>query len=231
MGVINFGIPKEDVLFLKKIMSLDTFIEGGTYYGRTALHASKIFKKVFTIEKSSIIFEKTKDILKEVPNITALQGDTRSHLEKLVKENRNILYWLDSHWCGGDSYGEDDQCPLLEELAIIFNSKEETAILIDDARLFLSPPPSPNKISGWPTIKEIVNIVPKTYEVMVYEDVIYLIPKKYKIPFWEFIQDKKNREKDEGFKNSWLMKKYREFLQYLKHTKIVEFIKKVLRRN
>ena len=50
MGLINFGAPEEIVAFLKDIMKLDIFVEGGTYKGDTAKRMSTKFRKVYTIK-------------------------------------------------------------------------------------------------------------------------------------------------------------------------------------
>ena len=60
MGIINFGIPKQEMQWLKKRMKLTTAVEGGSYLGGTALNMSKEFVKVLTIEKSDAMFRKAK---------------------------------------------------------------------------------------------------------------------------------------------------------------------------
>ncbi|MDR1514735.1 MAG: hypothetical protein LBS45_03495 [Synergistaceae bacterium] len=55
-------------------------------------------------------------------------------------KNSPMLFWLDAHWSGGDTAGENIQCPLLEELKIILDSNSSHFILIDDARLILASP-------------------------------------------------------------------------------------------
>jgi protein-L-isoaspartate O-methyltransferase len=64
MGLVYFGIPKEETIFIKNEMGLDVFVEGGAYLGNTAKEMSYIFRKVFTIEKSEIIFKKAEENLK-----------------------------------------------------------------------------------------------------------------------------------------------------------------------
>ena len=71
-------------------------------------------------KKSDIMFEIAKENLKDTNNITLLKGDTREHLDSIIANNENILFWLDAHWSGGDTYGEEDECPLIDELRIIF---------------------------------------------------------------------------------------------------------------
>ena len=54
-------------------------------------------------------------------NITLLRGDTRDDLQLLLSDIDNV-FWLDANWSGGETYREQDECPLLKELDIIFNS-------------------------------------------------------------------------------------------------------------
>lgn len=186
---MRFGIPEQETRWLKEKINLTTVIEGGTYQGETAKRLSSDFAKVFTIEKSEVMFEEAKKNIGDIQNITQLRGDTRNHLPKLVSENDDILFWLDAHWSGGDTYGEQDECPLLQELGIIFGSNMKNyAVLIDDARLFLAPPPLPHKVNNWPSIKQVTDMVPLDFDMIVNDDVIYVVPKAIGMP--EFLQGK-----------------------------------------
>lgn len=190
MGLVNFGVPEKETEFLKNSLKLDIFVEGGTYKGGTAKSMSSKFKKVFTIEKSEVMYEIAKDNLKDVSNVTLLKGDTREHLHTILKSNDNLLFCLDAHWSGGDTYGQEDECPLIEELKIIFEYTDKNhVILIDDARLFLAPPPSPHKIENWPSLTDILHVLPIDWELLELEDVIYLFPKKMNKIFKPFIQE------------------------------------------
>jgi len=185
----NLGVlPLSEVIFLKEKMNLSIFIEGGTYLCATALKAEKHFDKVFTIEKSTHLYESARKKLANKKNIWPLNGDTREHLDNISNQNDNILYWLDAHWSGGETYGEMDECPLIEELIIIFKYDKKCVILIDDARLFLAPPPKPHELNNWPTFKDIINVIPKDWELVVYEDVIYLLPKEVQLDFRKHLQ-------------------------------------------
>jgi hypothetical protein len=221
MGIIQMGIPKKQVSFIKKSLGLDTFIEGGTFYGNTARYASNFFKKVITIEKSKVIFKKASESLSGIKNLQILKGDTRKFLNELTLENDNILFWLDSHWSGGETYGKEDECPLLEELEIIFKHDKNFVILIDDARLFLSPPPLPHKIENWPTIEKIIKAVPSKFKILIYEDVIYIVPREFKALFWNFIQKDVTEKWRSNSKKGMLIKK-------LKRLKKFKFFKPLL---
>lgn len=188
MGIVNFGLPIDAAKQLAENFGLKTFVEGGTYRGDTAKTCSSIFERVITIEKSGTMFSIAKGNLKNFANVNILFGDTREFLSEILRENDNIMFWLDAHWSGGDTYGDFDQCPLIEELKIIFNSSKKSVILIDDARLFLSPPASPLIKEQWPSIREICDIVPEENSVYVFDDVIYIIPQNDKYSFGNFLQ-------------------------------------------
>ena len=189
MGLINFGVPEEEIEFLKHIMKLDVFVEGGTYKGGTAKSMGEKFRKIYTIEISDIMFEIAKENLKDTNNITLLKGDTREHLDSIIANNENILFWLDAHWSGGDTYGEEDECPLIEELDIIFKYNKNYVILIDDARLFLAPPPYPHNFNNWQSLTDIMKAIPESWELIEFEDVIYLFPKEINNEFKSFLQN------------------------------------------
>lgn len=174
--------------FLANKMGLTVFVEGGTYKGDTALKASQYFEKVITIENSEEMYRLAKERIGSVGNIEMLQGDTRQNLRTILEINDNILFWLDAHWSGGETYGKDDECPLIDELILIFHASKKFVILIDDARMFLAPPPEPHKHEHWPSMKDIVNVLPKGWDIIVFEDVIYLFPEEVKSEFKKYIQ-------------------------------------------
>jgi hypothetical protein len=189
MGSVHFGAPEREILYLIKAMRLSVFFEGGTYKGGTALRASRMVDKVITVERSEVIFAIAQSAIGDVKNISMLKGDTRTHLQSVLQSNDNILFWLDAHWSGGETYGEADECPLLDELRIIFSNPKNYVILIDDARLFLAPPPQPHRLDDWPTITEIVQALPADWDLLVHDDVIYLLPAKISRAFREFVQE------------------------------------------
>lgn len=195
MGRITMGVPKDITLFFKNNFNCTVFIETGTYMGITALWAAEHFEKVYTIEFSGEIFEATSKKYAHINNIDFCFGDTRNVLEEIVPKNedKNPVFWLDAHWSSGNTYGENDQCPLIDELNILNKSNKDMFILIDDARLFLSPPPLPHSLAQYPDILEIVKkLSEKERFVAIYNDVIFAIPSKYKMMFSELLQSKAN---------------------------------------
>jgi hypothetical protein len=193
MGLIQMGVPEDITLFLKEIFKSDLFIETGTFYGGTASWASKYFKKVHTIEFSEPIYNATSEKLAHISNINFHFGDTRTLLNKILLEehaSQNAILWLDAHWSSGLTYGQNDECPLLKELEILSECKQEVCILIDDARLFLAPPPLPHNCNQYPSIQEIFNAYKKDAFITVYNDVIIIIPSYQKDAYQKFLQAK-----------------------------------------
>ncbi len=189
---MGLGDCKQLMLVLKNEYNLSTFVETGTFQGSTSLWASEHFQKVFTIEFAKHIYESTSSAYSHIKNIEFLWGHTKYQLKSVVPQMKEpALFWLDAHWMGGGTAGENDECPLLEELEIINNSECEHFILIDDARLFLSPPPSPHHIEQWPSLNEIIaTLSAKTNRyTVIFEDAIVSVPERAKSVLAQFCQD------------------------------------------
>lgn len=154
MGAIDFGIPRPLATLLKSKLGLANFVETGTFKGDTAAWAAGEFARVWTVEADPDLARAAQTLFAGQPHVTVVAGDSVSGLASLVPGLPGpALFWLDAHWCGTDATataGAEDQCPLLRELAAIARSPHEHVILVDDARYFLAPPPSPNRPAQWP---------------------------------------------------------------------------------
>lgn len=188
MGFVQFGAPTQCVTYLQDAMGLTTFVEGGTYQGGTSRWASERFARVITMENSMEMHTIASQNLQGIGNVSLLLGDSRQHLPNIAASEDNVLYWLDAHWSGGVTYGEGDECPLLEELAFIFKADQNCAILVDDARLFLAPPPLPHQRNEWPTLIDICNALPTGWDCICHDDVLSVIPPSMVEPYRDFLQ-------------------------------------------
>ncbi len=161
MGAVDFGIPRNLATLLKSKLGLANFVETGTYKGDTAAWAAGEFARVWTVEADPALAAQAKARFVAVGNVTVVEGDSVAGLARLIPDLPGpTLFWLDAHWCGTDktaTAGELDQCPLLRELAEIARSPFEHAILVDDARYFLAPPPRPNRIEQWPDAEATIS--------------------------------------------------------------------------
>jgi hypothetical protein len=201
MGIVTLGPSSEIVLKLATLNGSTVFVETGTFRGETTQWASKYFDSVFTIERAESIYELHSAELSQLKGVKTFLGDSRTVLPKVVSEikDRKAVFWLDGHWSGGETAGADDECPVLNELAILSGRKNDL-ILIDDARLFLSAPPKPHKPSAWPTIVEVIGAISNGRTrpfIQIIDDIIFIIPNKESlktilvqyaqersIPFW-----------------------------------------------
>lgn len=180
MGIITRGIPHEIVIELAKLHGSNVFVETGTYHGDTSRWATNYFETVHTIEREANLYEQYSSQLEQLKGVKTYLGNSRDVLPQIVNDlqDKKALYWLDGHWSGGETAGEDDECPLLDELASL-SGRPDDIIMIDDARLFLCAPPQPHDPYQWPTISDIVNVLPasgKKSFMQIVDDVIFIIP-------------------------------------------------------
>jgi hypothetical protein len=213
MGIVMPGPPPELVLPLAKQYEINEFIETGTYYGKAATWAASSFQHVVTVEYSKKIYEANLANYGKIENVDFLFGDSRSALKEIVPQlKRPAIFWLDSHWSGAETYGEDDQCPLLEELQIIGESRHPNLIFIDDARLFTSPPPLPHSIKQWPSITEVLVALraggDDCYTVVI-QDVIISVPEFAREFLADLCQEINTKEWQEN--SASLMKTWQEY--------------------
>jgi hypothetical protein len=179
MGAVTFGIPKKLVILIKEYFSIEMFVETGTFRGKTSRWAAGIFRDVITIENSRELFDSSSETLRNYKNIQQLFGSSPLQLSKVISDIKQpSLFWLDAHWCGGNTYGEDDPCPLLDEIRIVKQSGYDHILMIDDARFFLKPPPKPQDPDLWPGLREILELLNKDekYFTFISEDVIVSLP-------------------------------------------------------
>ena len=122
---------------------------------------------------------------------------------------------------GGETYGDNDECPLLGELRALNLCRFDTYVFIDDARLFLSPPPLPHQCEQWPDIQTVIDALSPEINskyVAVMEDVVVAVPQFAKSIVVKYSQDANARlENDyqrlkgnEGllqFLNRWVRRK------------------------
>jgi hypothetical protein len=193
MGLIRMGAPTDIIEKLAKDFQINNFVETGTYYGNTAIWASNHFDNVFTIEFSETMYRQVIEKLDKVANLHCILGDSRTELSKIIENTKkSSLFWLDAHWSGGDTYGNNDECPLLEEIDIINNSNNDSFIFIDDARYFTSPPQPPHKIEQWPSITDVIQKLQSGSTekyIVIIEDVIIAVPLFAKCTLAKYCQE------------------------------------------
>lgn len=180
MGIINHGVPRELVTLIRGALRAEVFVEAGTFEGATAAWAAGSFAEVITIEAAPALFAAARARLQAHPNVRCEEGDSRAVLRRVLPAiDRNAVFWLDSHWSGGQTFGQADECPVLDEIGLIAATGFEHAVLIDDARMFLCPPPEPHQPSHWPDLAAVLaalSRLPGRPWIFVLDDVICAVP-------------------------------------------------------
>ncbi len=184
MGAVNFSIDLKLVSCLKEALNLTVFVETGTFVGDSVERVKNLFKEIHSIELSESYYAQAVVRFREASHIQLYHGHSPKFIQQLQSqlEEQATLYWLDAHWCvAQDTAGSESQCPLLQELEAIDFLSPNSVIMIDDARLFLCPPPAPHEISHWPSFdnifKKLYNLSP-LHTIIVINDVILYYPAK-----------------------------------------------------
>jgi glycosyltransferase involved in cell wall biosynthesis len=182
MGAVNFSLSPELVASLKDALPLEVLVETGTFRGDSIAGLADRFEAVYSVEMSEEYYSQARERLAGLAHVHLTLGHSPDFLADLRPglAGRSVLYFLDAHWCvASDVAGNESQCPLLDEIAAIGRLEESSVILIDDARLFLAPPPEPHEVSHWPSFDQVDSALRKlsaVHELMVVNDVIVFHP-------------------------------------------------------
>jgi hypothetical protein len=170
-------VPEDIAEKLAQRFSIERAVETGTYRGESTRRLARLFPKVETIELSARLALQARLKFLRSRNVRVLRGNSA---ELLGPSEAPTLYWLDAHWSGGPTAGATAECPLLAEIEATSPGDEHDCYLIDDAQLFLEPPPSPHNRAHWPTIAEIDALVSSLrpgHTLVVVDDVIAIVPR------------------------------------------------------
>lgn len=180
MGSVRWGIHEAFLDAVRGAGRYDTAIETGTYRGASTAVLACRFREVISIEGDPDLAAAAMARLARSANVRVLEGDSRTLLPGIVDGlAAPALFWLDSHYCGRGTFGARDQCPVIDELRAVVGSPIPHVILVDDARLFLKPPPRALETRQWPSIDGICRAIDAgrvRRHVVVHDDVIAAIP-------------------------------------------------------
>lgn len=120
-----------------------TFVETGSADGSTTAALVDEFDRLYTIELDvGLYYHNLKRFVHE-PKVLPMLGDSAVVLKELLLVlDRPAVFWVDAHWCGGETRGPVDT-PVESELREIFYRRAPGVVLIDDARLFGTDPAYP----------------------------------------------------------------------------------------
>jgi hypothetical protein len=182
MGAINFSIEEGLLELLSSKLPLTGFVETGTFRGETLAIASRYFAELYSVEMTESLYRAAMERLGGQSGVHLSLGNSADFLRQNREDfgSRALFFWLDAHWCCADEVaGSDSQSPLLDELQAIGSLHPSSALLIDDARLYLSPPPEPHRLVDWPDFHDVVLALlalSPDHRLMVYNDIIIFYP-------------------------------------------------------
>jgi hypothetical protein len=129
-----------------KSFGLKTLVETGTYRGDTVAALLHRFENIYSIELSPVLHKAAIQRFKGAKHAHLICGDSGVELEKIVERlDRPALFWLDGHWCGGQTAKGEADTPILKELTCVLEAADlGHVILVDDARLFGLDPEYPS---------------------------------------------------------------------------------------
>jgi len=151
----------------------DVFVETGTYRGDTLefVRKSNTFQFLHSIELSESFYKTCANRFLNDKNVNIYQGNSRYDLTNIIQSmDKEITFWLDSHWSGGHvDIGCDPElkCPVLHELEQIKNHPIKThTIMVNDIRLMDG---SHFEVTLSQLCKKIMEINPN-YQLVFYND-------------------------------------------------------------
>ena len=157
----------------KKKYKYELLVETGTYTGEMVEAQRKIFKKIYSIELSTELYEAALERFSKENNIVIINGDSGKVLSELISQiDEPAIFWLDGHYSGGITARGEKECPIFEELDAIFcYQKFNHILLIDDARCFTGK-------GDYPTIELLEKYVKSknhNYKLQVKHDIIRFV--------------------------------------------------------
>jgi hypothetical protein len=195
MGAVHFSIDTGLIAALKKVLPLEIFVETGTFEGDTIELVRPLFPVIHSVELSEDYYRKVEKRFNDAPSVQLHLGHSAEVLRKIRPEfaGASVLFWLDAHWCVADkTAGGMSQCPLIEELDAIGTVGPQSIVLIDDARLFLCPPPFPHEITQWPRFQKVVESLTglsNKHEIIVANDTIMYFPSSIRADVEQYVYE------------------------------------------
>src|SRR4051812_42386278 len=129
MGSVDLQLAAD----LSRQANIRRAVETGTYRGKTARKLAGIFPSVITIELDQELHRAAVEKLADLPGVQARQGHSADVLKDVAADaGAPTFYFLDGHFSGGVTSGDEDECPLLRELEAIGPGHPDDFLLIDD---------------------------------------------------------------------------------------------------
>ncbi len=144
------------------------FVETGTYTGASIRKIAKLFEHLSTIEASPDLYVACSSLLKPLPNVNSVMGNSRQLLESLTSEylDQSVVF-LDAHYSTGLTSRLYGACPVVEEILILLERTKSAVIVVDDIRTM-------NGRRGYPSLSKILDSIPSGIKVdFIFDQLIF----------------------------------------------------------
>lgn len=186
MGDVYWGLHIPLANRLGRCLRLNAAVETGTYFAGGSIQLATFFKKVWTIENDPELFDFVSSEYESIAHLHFLQGASPEILNMLLPTiDEPALFVLDAHWFPGAGPSPTEgrtQCPLMDELNAIeakFRHLSRSAIMIDDADMFLDALGRRFRESDFPPLLSVINKLKNIFQngvVEIIDDVIVAGP-------------------------------------------------------
>jgi len=117
-----------------------TWLETGTYLGRTTRFLAKHNLRVITIEPVHFLAKRAGERFRKQVKIEVIEGDSETVLEgAILRMTGDVAFWLDGHFSGWITHKGEVITPVAFELRTVAKYLEKfdsVTVLVDDFRLF-----------------------------------------------------------------------------------------------
>jgi hypothetical protein len=168
-------IKQRTLLAYSKMYKLRVLVESGTYHGDMVEAMKHFFDRIYSIELDKDLYCKAKKRFRRASHIEIIHGDSGSVLKDVLgRVDQPGLFWLDSHYSGGETARAEKDTPIYEELNHILRNRDKPhVIVIDDAHMFGTDP-------AYRTIEELkqyIYSIRSNVEIFIWDDSIRITPK------------------------------------------------------
>lgn len=145
--------------------NLRNFVETGTLFGDMVADLYPNFEYVYSVELQEGFYRSAVDRFKDVENVIIFQGDSGRVLDDIVPTLEGpTLFFLDAHFCGGNSATGDTETPVLAELkAILSQPILNGVIVIDDLKHFKTNP-------AYPKVEKLKKVIEALHPGLIVEE-------------------------------------------------------------
>ena len=165
----------KEAVFKKYNIEGATWVETGTFLGKTTRFLATLAPKVYTIEPAEVYYKRAVETFSD-GHVEPLNGTSEDVLPALLpKLSGNVCFWLDGHFSGGDTFKGSSDCPINAELEAIAGHCDrlgKLTILIDDVRCF---PCNSNGLDDYPSLYTLVDWArERDYEWRIEQDIFVI---------------------------------------------------------